>query len=289
MTQPPVLVTGATGNVGSRVVALLLEAGVPVRGAASSIDRVRARFGDTVEAVALDFTDPRTWGPAYEGVERMFLIRPPHLGKPTTQMIPSLEAAKAAGVARMVFLSLQGAERSKVVPHASIEAWLRASGIPWTFVRASFFMQNLSTTHAADIRDRDEIMVPAGGGATAFVDAGDVAAVAAQALIHPDQHHDRAWTPTGSEALTYGEVAEILSTTLHRRIRYTRPGVLAYARHAHAALGMPWAMVGVTAAIYTLARLGRAAALTHDVELVTGRPPVTFAEFADQARSSWIP
>lgn len=289
MTQPPVLVTGATGNVGSRVVTLLLDAGVPVRGAASSIDRVRARFGDTVEAVALDFADSQTWGPAYEGVERMFLIRPPHLGKPKTQMLPSLEAARAAGVARMVFLSLQGAEHNKVVPHAAIEAWLRVSGVAWTFVRASFFMQNLSTTHAADIRDRDEILVPAGRGATAFVDAGDVAAVAAQALIHPEQHRDRAWTPTGSEALTYGEVAEILSTTLHRRIRYARPGVLAYARHAHAVLGMPWAMVGVTVAIYTLARLGRAADLTDDVELVTGRLPVTFAEFADRARSSWTP
>lgn len=289
MTQPRVLVTGATGNVGSVVVGLLLEAGVPVRAAGTSVDRVRARFGDAVEAVALDFTDSRTWGRAFGGVERMFLMRPPHLGKPRTQMLPALEAAKAAGIEQMVFLSLQGAEHNKVVPHASIEAWLRESGVAWTFVRASFFMQNLSTTHAADIRDRDEILIPAGRGATAFVDAGDVAAVAAQALLHPDQHRDRAWTPTGSQALTYGEVAEVLSTTLHRPIRYARPGILRYARHAHVVLRMPWAMVGVTVAIYTLARLGRAAGLTDDVQVVTGRAPVTLAEFADRSRATWTP
>lgn len=289
MGPPPVLVTGATGNVGSLVVRALLEAGLPVRATGSTVDRVRARFGDAVDAVALDFTDPQTWGSAYADVEAMFLMRPPHLGKPKTQMLPSLEVARAGGIRQVVFLSLQGAEHNKVVPHASIEAWLRSSGLSWTFVRASFFMQNLSTTHVADIRDHDEIVVPAGRGATAFVDAGDVAAVAAQALLHPDQHRGRAWTPTGPQALTYGEVADILSSTLHRRIRYERPGLLRYARHAHSALGMPWGMVGVTAAIYTLARLGRAAGLTGDVQAVTGRAPVTFAEFAEDSRAIWTP
>ncbi|SDN92371.1 NmrA-like family protein [Cryobacterium flavum] len=70
-----------------------------------------------------------------------------------------------------------------VVPHAAIETWLRTSGVAWTFVRASFFHQSLSTTHLTDIRDRDEIMVPAGRGATAFVDVEDIGAIAAAALL----------------------------------------------------------------------------------------------------------
>jgi len=150
-------------------------------------------------------------------------------------------------------------------------------------------MQNLSTTHAADIRDRNEILIPAGTGATAFVDASDVAGVASHALLDPDRHHDRAWTPTGPEALTYSQVADILSSILHRKIRYPRPGILRYARHAHTVLGMPWAMVGVTVAIYTLTRLGRAGGLTDDVLTVTGRTPVTFAEFALRAQAAWTP
>ena len=291
MTQAlrPVLVTGATGNVGAAVVQALLTAGVSVRAAAGTPDRVRERFGDTVQAVTLDFTDPVTWPDAYDGVQRMFLLRPPQLGKPDTQMLPSLEYARAAGVRQMVFLSLQGAESNKVVPHAKIEAWLKKSGVDWTFVRASFFMQNLTTTHLTDIRDRDDIMVPAGRGATAFVDAQDVAEVAAAALIDPDAHRNRAWTPTGPEALTYQDIATELTQVLGRTITYRRPGALRYAWHAHRTLAMPWGMIAVTTTIYTIARLGKAAALTTDVHAVLGRAPVGFASFAARERKTLTP
>jgi uncharacterized protein YbjT (DUF2867 family) len=284
---PAVLVTGATGNVGSQTVELLLAAGVPVRAAASSVEGVRSRFGDRVEAVALDFTDPTTWEAAYSGVQRMFLMRPPHLGKPKTQMLPSLEFAKAAGVGHVVLLSLQGAEHNKVVPHHALEVWLRESGMSWTFVRAAFFMQNLTTTHLTDVRDRDTIVVPAGDGATAFVDVHDVAAVATAALLNPADHRNTAWTPTGPQALTYVEIAGILTDVLGRPISYPRPGLVRYARHARNVLRMPWGMVAVTSAIYTVARLGRAAGLTDDVLVVTGQDPVSFREFAEREAARW--
>lgn len=283
----PVLVTGASGNVGRVVLAELRQAGVPVRAADANPERVHAIVGDAVDAVALDFTDPATWQAAYSGVDRMFVMRPPHLGNVARDMVPSLEAARAAGVRHMVLLSLQGAERNRVVPHARLESWLRGSGVAWTFVRPSFFMENLSTTHAADIRDRDEIVVPAGRGATAFVAAADVGAVAAAALRDPSAHRGRAWTPTGPEALTYDEVAAELTMALGRPVRYRRPGALAYARHASSVLGMPRGMVLVTAAIYSAARLGLAAGLTDDVRTVTGRPPISFGDWAVQHRGAW--
>ena len=173
------------------------------------------------------------------------------------------------------------------MPHAAVERWLRSSGLTWTFVRASFFHQNLSATHAADIRDRDEIVVPAGNGATAFVDAEDVGAVAATALLDPAAHAMKAWTVTGPRALTYDQIADILTTELSRPIRYTRPGLLSYVRHAHGSLGMPWGMVAVTSAIYTTARLGLAAGLTADVKAVLGRDPIDFTEFAHRERLAW--
>ena len=91
-------------------------------------------------------------------------MRPPAIGNVRRDLLPAVEAARQAGVRHVVFLSLQGAEKNKVVPHATVESWLRSSGLSWTFVRPSFFHQNLSTTHAADIRDRDQILVPAGVG-----------------------------------------------------------------------------------------------------------------------------
>jgi uncharacterized protein YbjT (DUF2867 family) len=285
--SPPILVTGALGNIGRLVVAGLAGQGLAVRAADVNAQALDEAFGPLVQTVRFDFTDPGSWSGAFDGVEVMFLMRPPQLSNIARDMLPALEAAKAAGVAQVVLLSLQGAEGNKVVPHAKIEAWLRESRLRWTFVRPSFFMENLSGTHASDIRDRDEILVPAGRGATSFVAASDVADVAVVALADPDRHVGLAWTPTGPRALTYEQVATTLSQVLGRPIAYRRPGALRYALHAKQVLGMPWAMVGVTTAIYTVARLGRAGGLTQDVRTVTGHEPVAFADWAADQAHRW--
>jgi uncharacterized protein YbjT (DUF2867 family) len=284
--SPRILVTAALGNVGGHTVDRLLAAGVTVRAADVDATAVAARFGAAVESVALDFTDRATWA-AYDDVDAMLVVRPPALSNVRRDMVPSLEAARRAGVGHMVLLSLQGADRNRVVPHAKLESWLRDEGPPWTFVRPSFFMENLSTTHRRDIADLGEIVVPAGGGRTAFVAAADVAAVAAAALLDPGAHQGKAWTPTGPDALTYAQVAGILSDVLRREVRYARPGVLRYARHARSTLGMPWPMVGVTSAIYTVSRLGLAGGLTDDVAAVTGRAPVSFQDWARDRAAVW--
>lgn len=282
----PILVTGATGNVGRAVLRALIAAGEDTRIAARP-GRAGAELPDQGDVVAFDFTQPETWSAAYEDVRSMFLMRPPALGNVRRDLLPAVAAAQAAGVRHVVFLSLQGAERNRIVPHASVEQWLRSSGMRWTFVRASFFHQNLSTTHAADVRDHDAIIVPAGRGATAFVDAEDVGAVAAAALLDPEHHADRAWTVTGPRALTYDQVAGILTAELGRPIRYVRPGLASYVRHARRDLQMPWGMVVVTAAIYTTARLGLAAGLTGDVHEILGRDPIDFTDFAHRERATW--
>ena len=156
-----VLVTGATGNVGRPVAAGLLAAGVPVRLAVRDPRTVagdRQLAGATV--VAFDFTDPGSWAAAFNGVRVMFLVRPPQLSRVKRDLLPALRAAEQAGVRHVVFLSLQGAERNRLVPHAAVEKWLRSSSMDWTFLRPSFFFQNLSTTNRTDIRDRDEIFRP---------------------------------------------------------------------------------------------------------------------------------
>lgn len=285
---PSLLVLGASGNVGSAVTAALTAASLPVRlGARSPAPLSELPAGS--ESVRFDFGDPRTWPETFDGVTSMFLLRPPAIGNVRRDLLPAMAAARAAGVRHVVFLSLQGAERIKVIPHAIVEAWLRRSGLDWTFVRPSFFHQNLSTTHAADIRDHDAIPVPAGDGRTAFVDADDVGAVAAAALMDPVGHRNRAWTVTGPEALTYQEVADILTRELGRPIRYPRPSVLQYARHARTALRMPWGMVAITSAIYTTARLGLADSITDDARTVLGRTPISFAEFAAREHYTWMP
>lgn len=283
----PVLVTGAPGNVGTPLVRELLRLGARVRVAARDVGSAQSEFGHEVEIVPFDFADPATFG-AFDGAQRMFLLRPPAIADVDGVIMPALEGAAARGVRHVVFLSIQGAERNRLVPHRKIEDRLRTSGLAWTFVRAAYFMQNLSTTHAPEIRELDEIWVPAGRGSrTAHVDARDVAAVAARALVE-DGHEGRAYTPTGSAALTYDEIAAILTAELGRPIRYADPDLLAFWRRLRGR-GVPRAMVGVMLGIYTAARLGLAAGITDDVSRITGRAPTAFPTFAHDARGAWLP
>lgn len=217
----------------------------------------------------------------------MFLVRPPQLANTSRDITPALVNARARGVRHVVLLSVQGAGRVPMLPHARLERWLRSSGMDWTFIRPSYFDQNLSGVFASDIRDRDQIVVPAGSGRTAFVDAHDVAAVAATVLLNPSEHAGRIWTPTGEEALTYGEVADALSTTLGRQITYTRPGIVAYVRHARNVLGMSGGMAATTAVIHAAARLGLAHHRTDDIRHVTGNAPTPFLAFARRDRPAW--
>lgn len=277
-TMGDVLVTGATGRVGRHVVDELEAAGVAVRRA---MTRPRG-----AGAVRFSFTEPATFTDAFDGIDRIFLMRPPQISNVRRDMFPAMEAARRMGVRQVVLLSLQGAERIPVVPHHRLEKWLRASGQRWTFVRAGFFMQNLSTTHAAEIRDDGVIMVPAGRGRTSFVDARDVAAVAAVCL-REEGHGNRAYTPTGAQALTYAQVAQILSEAIGKRIGYRNPGPLAYVRHARRH-GLPLPMTLVTLALYSACRFGLAAEVTDDVRALLNREPISLRRFAEDERSAWL-
>ncbi len=280
-----ILVTGALGNVGAEVVKYLQEMDAPIRAADRDVTKVQERFGADVEAVAFDFTRPDTYGPTFDGVEKMFLMRPPQISNIKRDMVPALDAAKAAGVKQVVFLSLIGIERTKFVPHYKVETYLRASGQAWTFLRCSFFMQNLNTTHRAEIRERDEIFVPVGDARTSFIDARDIGAVAAVALTEPG-HERQAYDLTGSEALDYWQVAEMMSEILGRKITYRNPNPLTFFA-GHVRHGTPLMLTLVMTGLYFSTRNGMAERVTGEVERLTGRKPIVFAQYVRDYQDAW--
>lgn len=147
-------------------------------------DALAERFPET-EAVALDYTDPSTFGSAVDGADRVLLIRPPAISRVGNTINPFLDAAESAGVEHVVFSSVAGAESNRIVPHHRIEAHLIDSGMAWTMLRPSFFAQNIATAYRQDINETDRIYVPAGDGLVAFIDAQDIAEVAAVCLSKP--------------------------------------------------------------------------------------------------------
>ncbi|WP_202614572.1 SDR family oxidoreductase [Halostella litorea] len=277
------LVTGATGTVGSAVVDELVARGATPRVAVRRPAAARERWGSDVAAVEFDFERPETWGGALDGVSRAFLVRPPGVG--VDRMREAVDALARVGVERLAYLSVLGADRNPLLPHRRIERRVESSGVPYTFLRASFFMQNLVEVHRVDLVERGELFVPAGEGETSFVDARDVGAVGAAALTEPG-HAYRAYDLTGPAALTYEEVAAALSAELDRDVRYPAPSVVAFVRRwlgRDAPLPFVFVMVG----IYTTARLGLAGRVTDDVARVLGRPPRDLRTFAADYRGAF--
>jgi len=270
--QMKLLITGASGRVGGGL-ADALKGQVDMR-----------LTGRGPGAVALDFLNPATFGTALDGRNTVFLMRPPQIASGRA-FRPFLDAAEAAGVRRMVVLSVKGAESNPILPHHGVEREVMARGFDWTMLRPADFMQNLETVHRGALRSRSEISVPAGNGRSAFIDVADVAAVAAKTLLEAG-HSQRGYTLTGPEALSFYQIAQILSDVLGRPIRYRPPGVLGFIRDQHSE-GVPLGMALVMTALYTVQRLGRADGLTNDVLRLLGRPPTDFRSYAERAKAAW--
>lgn len=274
-----VLVTGATGTVGSAVVEQLADRSVRVRMAARDTAAVDPRDG--VETVGFDFERPETWGATLADVDRLFLVRPPNVG--VGRLKEFADAAARVGVLHVVYLSVLGAEKNPLVPHYRMERHLESADVAHTFLRAANFMQNFSEIHREDVVERGEIYVPAGDDETGFVDARDVAAVGVAALTEPG-HENRAYDVTGPEALDCYEIAEAFTDILGRLISYPEPSIPRFVWRMRSR-GVPYPMIGVMVVLYTVTRLGRSGRVSDDARRVLGREPRSIREFVEDYAS----
>lgn len=274
-----VLVTTPNGKVGSQVVKLLVKKGIPVRVAAHHIAKAQAAFPDA-KIVAFDFFDSSTWSAALEGVTALYHAAPGDFAaEPQNQLI---DEAKAAGVRRVVRLSALGVELGES-PMRDIERHIEQSGLEYTLLRPTWFMQNFSTQHAEPIRN-GVLTEPAGDATTAFIDARDIAAVAVEALTE-DGHHGKAYPLTGDALLTRYEVAEKLGAGLGKSVTYIPQSDEEFRATNQVYLSPIY--VEILSSLYGAVRAGYASTKTDTVETVLGRAPIGFDQFVADHRQVW--
>jgi uncharacterized protein YbjT (DUF2867 family) len=270
-----VLVLGATGKTGSRVAARLSAHGASVRTAARSA-------GDT----RFDWDDPATWERALRGVARVYLVPPTLRIDFAGQVGRFLDQAERAGVGHVTYLSAYGMEHAPAqVALRAVELDLAArASLTSTVIRPAWFMEDFSETFLQPVDD--EIAVPAGDGAEAYVSVEDIASVAAETLTDPGRYAGRAYAPTGPQALTMAEAAQLISEAVGRTIIYRDTDREEWIA-AMVATGIPAEYAEVLRPLTATMASGNGARTNSDVLDVTGTPPVTFAEFAAKTTSAW--
>lgn len=277
-----ILVTGATGTVGSSAVAELSKlGGVKVR--VATRDPQKAPAG--TEGVLLAWDRPATFAAALAGVDAVLLITP-FVDNAVELATPFIAAAKAAGVKKLVKLSAAGVE-SEAFPlaqwHRAVERLVEGSGAAWVTLRPSFFDTNFVGYYPPDAEG--SIYLPTGDGKAGWIDPRDIGAVAARVLTRPDWDN-RALVLTGPEALSIADIAQRIGEATGRSIRHVDVPEDA-ARGAMAGLGMPPWMVQASLDLYNVIKQGWAAGLTTTVKDVTGQAPRTFAAFAKDHAAAW--
>lgn len=282
------LITTALGNVGKHVVRACQEQGLALRLADRKPAACKARYPQH-EAAALDFTDPSTWEPAVRGCDHVFLLRPPPIGDMERTLNPFIDAAYASGVKHIVFLSVAGADRMKWVPHHKVEQKLAECGKSYTLLRPGFFAQNLQDAYLRDIKEDNRIYVPAGGGKIAFLDVYDVGDVAARVFNAPNAFVGKALHLTGPEAVTFFDVAQMLSSRLGRVITYRPASIPGYAWHLRRKRRMPWTQILVQTILHVGLRRGDAEMVSPVVQDILGRAPRSLGTSIDSALDLWKP
>lgn len=282
-----VLVTGASGNVGRYVIKELLNKKEDVVAAGTNTKKLKELFGNEVNVVHFDFTNKSTFDEALRGVDRVFLMRPPHLGKPE-DMYPFIDAMKSHDIKLVSFLSLMGIEKNTIPPHHKIEKYIEKAKVPFAHIRPGFFMQNISGIHSIEIKEKNEIFVPAGKSKTSFIDAADIGLSVATLLHKLEKHKNKAYTITGSESLNYYQIAETLSELTGKKIIYKKPSFLKYRNYYIKKRGLDKEYVNVTVALYFMTRMGTAKMVTNEFYELTGQKPRTFHEFVRENIDSFV-
>jgi (4-alkanoyl-5-oxo-2,5-dihydrofuran-3-yl)methyl phosphate reductase len=273
------LITGATGDVGSRVVQHLLTRGIRPHVLARNEAKARLLFGDRIDVFVGDLAEPASFRKALQGADALFLV---NIGPEIPQRDESAAClAKEMGVKKIVKLSSLDVEHGLAIGawHEKGEAAIRASTVPFTFVRPTGFMSNL-LAWAHTIKTEQIVRSSTADGRRPFIHSEDIAAVAVEALL-TDAYLGQAISITGPDSVTFGEATAIIAEAIGRPLKYEAiSDEEACERYAKVSGSPEETEAHVT--LWRAIRQGCLAGVTHDVERILGRLPITLGQWAKE-------
>ncbi len=279
-----ILVTGATGTVGREVVKQLsMQDSIRVRaGVHSIIKGENLRRLPDVEVVEMEFEDPGSLHAAFTHVDKVFLITP-NARDQVDQARILIDEARRADVQHIVRLSASGADAEPAIQlgrwHREIERDIEQSGIAFTHLRPTSFMQNFINYNSGSIIHEGKFYMPTGEGKVSYVDTRDIAAVGVEALIGAD-HEGKAYEVTGPEALSHTQIADIFSEVLKKEVQFVDIPEHTALQTMLAHHTPEW-MANAMLELYNLYKSGYGCRVTDTVERLAGRPAHTFRHFAE--------
>lgn len=278
-----VLVTGATGNTGSLIVKQLLERGVAVRVLARDEGRAEALRQQGAEVVLGDLDVPSTLSAAVDGVDKVYLVT---WNGPTAEQQRKnvVAAARRTGTAHIVVGGALGPKSRITDQIDSANRFLEESGLPWTILQPTFFMQNLLA--AREPIAQGGLYWDLGEGRVPAIDVRDIADVAVAVLLGSG-HEGRTYDLTGPEAVAFSDMAAVLSRELGHEVRYTAVPTEA-AKQFLMSLGFPeWIADGFGELMAGFAANWAAAKTTKNVEMLAGHPARSFEQFVRDFRDAF--
>jgi uncharacterized protein YbjT (DUF2867 family) len=280
-----ILIIGARGRVGSELVKLLINAGLNIRVASRYPGKAQLQF-QNVEAVEFDYDKPQTFAPALKGVEKIFLSVRPGDNHSDKAAMPLIDEAVKANIEHIVTLTAMGVEKEETFMLRVLEKYIESSGIAFTHMRPNWFMQNFTSgVMFEDIKKTDALHLPAADARISFVDVIDIASCTFVALSK-SHHFGKSFTLTGGESLSHYDVTRIISQVSGKTIAY----VPLNEDEAIARLtknNVPRGLIERWTDFYLKIRNGFCSPITNDVELLTGRRPVLFEDFARDNANVW--
>jgi uncharacterized protein YbjT (DUF2867 family) len=277
------LIVGASGTVGSHLVQFFVKKGEKVRAATSK--KAPSSSENGIEWVHLDLSSGNGLKEAFEGVDRAFFLSPPGYARQDLILSPLIQEAKRRKLEKVVLMTAYGANAVETSPLRKAEVELENSGLPYAIIRPNWFMQNFHTFWLDGIKNKQNLLLPAGDARVSFIDARDISEVAFQ-LLTSNTHQNRAFDLTGSESLSHDEVAKILSEVTGKKIGYQNidPAIL---KKQLVDAGLPEDYSDFMIMILGALRAGYSSGITTHVKELLGREPLTLRNYAKNYSHFW--